>query len=372
MIKQFENIFVPYEELYDAYLECRKRKRGTYNALEFEINANVNLYKLWVELNDRTYQIGKSIVFCVDKPVIREVFAADFRDRIVHHLVIRRLLPIFEQHFIEDSYSCRKSKGTLYGIRRLDAKIKEATNNYTTQATIIKCDIKSFFMSINKDILYDKLSKFISVYYEGDVEYILWLIKLIIYNEPQNNCIRKQHISHWDGLPSHKSLFSCPSNKGLPIGNLTSQIFANFLLIDFDLWCECISKYYGRYVDDFYLIFKENVDVQYIVKQLQGQLDVLGLKLHPNKTYSQPYQNGIKFIGAVVKPGRIYISNRTKEYLSQVIKSQESSSKFISSINSYLGQMIHFNTYRLRQKMLGKINNPSIFISANFNKINCI
>ena len=153
MIKKFEYEYVQYEELYKAYIDCRKRKRTTHNALTFEVNENIELYKLWMDLNEMKYEIGKSIVFCVDKPVKREIFAANFRDRIVHHLVINRINDILEKEFIDDSYSCRKGKGTDYGVKKCYDYIKEATNNYSEECYIIKCDLKSFFMTINKKLL---------------------------------------------------------------------------------------------------------------------------------------------------------------------------------------------------------------------------
>ena len=156
-MRKFNPEYVSYEELYKAYLDCRKRKRSTYNAIEFEMDENYNLFKLYEALNGLIYKIGRSIAFCVDKPVKREVFAADFRDRIVHHLVINRLENMFEEEFINDSYSCRKGKGTDYGIKRCAEFIRDATENYTKEAHIIKCDLKSFFMTIDKQRLYDKL-----------------------------------------------------------------------------------------------------------------------------------------------------------------------------------------------------------------------
>ena len=239
MTKTFEYEYVSYEELYIAYLDCRKRKRTTYNALEFEIDEDVELYKLWLDLNEMKYVVGKSIVFCVEKPVKREVFAANFRDRIVHHLIINRINQTLENEFIDDSYSCRKGKGTDYGVRQCYEYLKEASNNFTEDCYVVKCDLKSFFMTINKSLLYKKLVDLIEYKYdckdERDFEFMCWILKLIIFNEPQNNCVRKQTWAHWDDLPKEKSLFFCDESNGLPIGNLTSQIFANFYLSEFEI-----------------------------------------------------------------------------------------------------------------------------------------
>lgn len=373
MIKRFEYEYVSYGELYHAYLDCRKRKRTTYNALDFEIDENVELYKLWNELNSMTYRIGSSIVFCVDKPVKREVFAADFRDRIIHHLVIGRINDILEQEFIEDSYSCREGKGTDYGIRKCFKYMEEASDNYERDVVVVKCDLKSFFMTICKERLYEKLCNFLRAKYnasENDMQFMFWLLKLIIFNKPQENCIMKQSWEHWEDLPKEKSLFFCQDGFGLPIGNLTSQIFANFYLSEFDHYMkETLGlKYYGRYVDDFFFITDTFDEASEILKKCEERLKSMGVTLHPKKRYIQPVHRGLKFIGAVVKKNRIYISNRTKgnfywklkEYdnaLGEMQKkgvepSLQEIEHMVCSINSYLGFMVHYNSFNVRKKIL--------------------
>ena len=156
MFPKFEYEHVPYEELYKAYIDCRKHKRHTVNASSFQVNLSENLYKLWIDLNKGYYKIGKSIAFIVDKPVKREVFAADFRDRIVHHLVINRIICSFERVMINNSFSCRKGKGVLYGVKKLEEESKLITDFYTKDAYILKCDLKSFFMTISKSLLSEK------------------------------------------------------------------------------------------------------------------------------------------------------------------------------------------------------------------------
>lgn len=373
-MRKFNPEYVSYEELYKAYLDCRKRKRSTYNAIEFEMDENYNLFKLYEALNGLIYKIGRSIAFCVDKPVKREVFAADFRDRIVHHLVINRLENMFEEEFINDSYSCRKGKGTDYGIKRCAEFIRDATEDYTKEAHIIKCDLKSFFMTIDKQRLYDKLIKHIEEHYEpmdnNDIPFLKWVLGLIIFNEPQYNCIRKQHISHWNDLPKEKSLFSCEKGKGIPIGNLTSQIFANFYLSEFDHYVteELKVPYYGRYVDDFFLIVDDISKATSLIEKCREKLASMGVTLHPKKLYIQEAKKGVKFIGAVIKPDRTYISNRTKGNMYEKIEefydlycsyaeqglepTKDVIQHVVGSMNSYLGFMKHYKTFRIRRKML--------------------
>ena len=157
--KEYPNIEL--EELFEAYFNCRSNKRNTANAIAFEIDYEQNLVQLCQEINNGTYQIGRSIAFIVDKPVKREIFAADFRDRVVYHFLIGKLNHLFEKQFINDSYSCRVGKGTHFGIQRVDKFIRQCSKNYSSDCYILKLDLQGFFMSINKSILFAKLEKFI-------------------------------------------------------------------------------------------------------------------------------------------------------------------------------------------------------------------
>ena len=239
------------DELFAAYLECRRNKRRTTNALAFEVDFEQKLIELWKDVNNGTYMPGRSIAFIVTEPVQREVFAADFRDRIIHHLIIGKLNHLFEASFIQDSYSCRDGKGTQYGIGRVAGFIRECSRNYTKDCYILKMDIQSFFMSIDKNLLYKYLREFILArYHEPDQLLILELVEKVVFNDPEQNCHIKGRRSDWDGLPPSKSLFTSGKGKGLPIGNLTSQIFANFYLNFFDHYVkyDLGIEYYGRYV----------------------------------------------------------------------------------------------------------------------------
>lgn len=152
-------------ELFEAYYECRRNKRGTANALAFELDYESNLLALYEEIQNGIYKIGKSIAFIMDKPVKREIFAGDFRDRIIHHYIIHKLNPTFEKVFIHDSYSCREEKGTLFGIKRVDSFIRGASENYTRDAYILKLDIEGFFMNIDRTILLSQIRRIIDTNY---------------------------------------------------------------------------------------------------------------------------------------------------------------------------------------------------------------
>lgn len=359
---------VALEDIFAAYYECRKNKRRTVNAMAFEADFETNLVQLWQDVNDRSYMPGKSIAFIVTEPVQREVFAADFRDRIVHHLIINKLNHLFEAEFIEDSYSCRDGKGCLYGVNRIAEFIRECSQGYTKDCYILKMDIQSFFMSIDKKILFHKLREFVlHNYHEQDQLLVIELIYKVIFNNPESNCHIKGRRSDWKGLPKSKSLFTVDPGKGLPIGNLTSQIFANFYLNFFDQFVveKCGIKYYGRYVDDFVIVHEDKTFLLELKEKLKAFIkEELAMTLHPKKVYLQHYSKGVKFIGAVIKPDRQYIGNRTKGNLyarirgyneelernpKQAVKLLE---PLVASVNSYLGFMIHYKTYKIRRKLL--------------------
>lgn len=365
-----ENISL--DEVFEAYYDCRKNKRRTANALKFELDFERELVQLWHDINSNNYKIGRSIAFIVRNPVQREVFAANFRDRIVHHLVINKINHLFEDDFIFDSYSCRKGKGVLCGVRRLKEQIEQCSRFYERDCYILKLDIRSFFMSIDKRILFKNLKKFIAEkYHFADKPVLLRLIKQIVFYNPEDNCLVKGNISDWNGLPFYKSLFWSSRYCGLPIGNLTSQVFANFYLNKLDKFvCEVLgAEYYGRYVDDFFIIHQDKEFLLNAAKKIDSFLSSnLRLSLHPQKFYLQHYKKGVRFVGAVVKPERIYIGNRTKGNLYQKIslmlpKLRErienklcELGSFATSINSYLGFMRHYNTYNLRTHILQKLD----------------
>lgn len=209
---------------------------------------------------------------------------------------------------------------------------------------------------------------------------LLSLCKKVIYNDPRQNCLIRGNKVDWDDLPKSKNLFYSKSNCGLPIGNLTSQIFANFYLNGFDHFIKekLNIKYYGRYVDDFIIIHKDKYYLKESIQLIDDYLNSgLGLKLHPRKRYLQHYSKGVPFLGVNIKPNRIYIGNRTKNNFYQAIVAQnkivndhrptmEEQQEFQSSMNSYLGILRHYNTYRLRKKMLWKYFGVPIWRYAKF------
>lgn len=354
-------------ELFEAYADCRKNKRNTMNALAFEVDYERELIKLREDIQSGRYQPGRSIAFVVDKPVKREIFAADFRDRVVHHLIINKLNPLFERTFIKDSYACREGKGTHAGILRAARFIRQCSKGYTKDTYILKMDIQGFFMAIDKRILWEKLREFITKnYLHQDQGLLLTLCHKVLANNPTKNCLIKGSRRDWQGLPPDKSLFHSKPGCGLPIGNLTSQIFANFYMNTFDHFIkhDLGMRYYGRFVDDFLLVHQDKRHLKSLIPRIANFLgSELGLTLHPRKIYLQHYTRGVTFLGMKIKPNCISAGKRLKGNFYQAIAhhnelvrqhkpTKEEQAAFLCSMNSYLGIMKHHNTYKFRKKML--------------------
>lgn len=359
---------IPLSDFYAAYESCRKKKRNTCNAVAFEMDYERNLQKLYEDVNSGRYEPRRSVAFIIRKPVQREVFAADFRDRVIHHLIIDKLNEKLDKTFINDSYSCRYGKGTHYAVSRVDHFIRSCSKNYKRDCYILKMDISGFFMHINRHLLWRRLDDFIEENYDGpDKEAIKYLVEKTVMLDPTGNCRIKGRRSDWNGLPEGKSLFHSKEGCGLPIGNLTSQVFANFYMNPFDHFMKHTLglKYYGRYVDDIIVVHEDKGVLKSVISSASEYLfRELGLTLHPKKVYLQHFSKGVKYLGCVIKPHRIYIGNRTKgnfydtiAYYNEAVLTPDVNKfslkkEFRSSINSYLGIMAHYATYSIRKNEL--------------------
>jgi len=293
-----------FQNLYRAYLGCRKHKRKTYHAAKFEINFESELLKLEQELQSHTYKPGRSICFAISDPKLREVWAADFRDRVVHHLLVGHLEPIWEKMFVFHSYACRKRRGAHKAICYLKKII-------TQNLFFLQADIQSFFVNIDKSVLFFIIKKHVK-----NPE-IIWLAEKIIFHDPTKDYIFKGDLKLLQSVPPHKSLFG-KNNCGLPIGNLTSQFFANIYLNKLDQFIKHSLKcrYYFRYMDDLLLLNSSKEQLLMWRDDIKTFLETnLKLKLHSKKQILQPAINGINFCGYIVKPNYTLIRRRTVKKL---------------------------------------------------------
>lgn len=291
------------------------------------------------ELKNKNYKTGKYACFAITDPKIREVWAADFRDRILHHLLVDYLEPIWEKKFIFHSYACRLFKGAHNAVKKLKLALKRQTAT-GKDLWHLKMDIESFFTSIDKTILFSLIKKHIA---NPD---ILWLAELIIFQNPTDNYIIKGDRKILASVPKHKSLFYVPPDKGLPIGNYTSQFFANVYLNELDQFIKHSLKcrYYFRYMDDLLFIHPSKEQLLLWRNEIKIFLETnLKLKLHPKKQTLQPVSRGIDFCGYIVKPDYTLVRRRTVKKLKnklwrfnqKVLKALDPDTKRACPVRSY-------------------------------------
>ena len=365
-----------------SFRVCSKHKRGTDGYIEYSMNFIENNYKLWIELNTMTYEIGASKAFCVTKPCLREVFCAAFRDRIVHTMLDIKFGPLLEEEFIQSAYACRKGKGTSYGVEDVREQIRRVSKDYTVIAWALKGDMQGFFMSIVRLKLYYILEATIRrKYHEADIEWWLWLWKKVVLHDPTKNCVKKGDLTLWSKLPKNKSLFTCGKGKGLPIGNLPSQMLENLLMSIFDKWVlGRIGKEggYGRYVDDFVVISRDKKQLQQLLQEARVFLrEELWLTLHPHKVYMQEARKGLRFTGVMIRPNRSLPNPRTIEHLYDVIDRfgmienprGDTLQRYVNRINSLYGLLVHYDTYNVRRKAWSMMPHKERIYCVNMKKM---
>lgn len=321
-----------FEELAQAYFDCRRHKRNTNSARRFELNLEENLLDLHDELQAGTYKPGRSICFVVTRPKAREVWAADFRDRIVHHLLYNRVGSSIESTFIADSCACIPGRGTLYAAERLESKVRSATQNWSRPAHYLKMDLANFFVAIDKRVLSNQLVRLI------DDPWWRRLALLILWHDPRGDFETRSPRHLFNRVPQHKRLTAQPSNLGLPIGNLSSQFFANVYLNDLDQFVkhQLRARHYIRYVDDFLLLHESPQQLNEWHAAIEAFLPNLGARLNPKKTILQPVDRGVDFVGHVIKPWRRTTRKRTAtESLRRVAAAAPEDVRTIA--NSYFG-----------------------------------
>lgn len=315
----------------------------------------INLNK---KIKLREYKIQPSICFISKYPVKREIFAGDFSDRLVHHYIFSELSPIYEKLFIYDSYSCRKNKGTALGIKRVESFFKAVSNNYSKKAYVLRLDIQGYFMSINKNLLYKMNKDILKEKLKDDpakLNLLLYLLRISIFNKAQANCEIRGPIQDWEGLVKNKSLFFAKDSCGLPIGNLSSQLFSNLYLNGLDHYIKrkLKCKYYGRYVDDMVFCHQSKEYLKDIISKIDNYLTKnLNLKLHPKKIYLQEISKSCDFLGANIKIGHTRPGKRIIKNFYKYLKLASEGKASQEQLNSMLGYLKTFKSYRLRVRIL--------------------
>lgn len=314
------------ENIFQAWNEFKKGKSGKKDVQNFEINLEDNLFNLYSRLKNKNYQHNKYISFYVNDPKRRHIHKACVSDRIVHHLLYKYLYILFDNSFIYDSYSCRLKKGTHKGVKRLSLFIRKVSKNYTGNCWSLKCDIKKFFASVDQTILLKLLKEKIE---DNDIYCLLEKI-----------------------VKSFNSEFG--KRKGIPLGNLTSQILANIYMNELDQFIKhkLNIRYYLRYADDFVILSENRSYLEYLIFKISDFLESsLKLSLHKDKVIIGKYTWGIDFLGYIILPHIILPRTKTKKRMFRKLREKTNLSNFNQSLQSCLGYLSHADSYNLTKEV---------------------
>ncbi len=353
-MKTLKNVFeqvVDYDNLYRAYLNARLCKRYRYEVLNFSAHLEDNLVKLQKELIDRTYTLGKYREFYIYEPKKRLIMAQPFKDRVVQWAIYQVLNPVFAQGYITDSYACIKERGTHKAVKRLHYWLRQVGKK-PEKYYFLKLDISKYFYRIDHDVLMGILKRKIH-----DDDMIFLLDKIV--NSSETNF----------GLPPGKSPGEVKrsdrvSEKGMPVGNLSSQMFANLYLNELDQYCKRTLgiHFYVRYMDDV-IILHQDKDQLHDWKRIIDTFLKEKLQLDLNeKTCIRPITLGVEFCGYKIWNTHIKLRKSTalkmkrnlkklqKEYAAGEVTVEEAK----QTISSYLGILKHCDSYSLKRTIFGE------------------
>lgn len=324
------NDIISLENLCLAWQDFIIGKKKKLDVIQFSRNLMDNIVELHYSLVNKSYRHGGYESFYVTDPKRRHIHKASVRDRLLHHAVYRILYPFFDRTFISDSYSCRNEKGVHKGVNRFRALAYQVSRNYTRNCWVLKCDIRKFFASIDHQALLSILQEYIP---DQD---IIWLLQNIIESF-ETEILR----------PTQNDKI------GLPLGNLTSQLFANVYMNRFDQWVKhkLKAKHYVRYADDFVFISYEKNWLESIIPQVQEFLQTnLKLSLHPDKLYLNTVASGMDFLGWVNFPDHRILRATTKRRMFARIQDHPTK----ETLQSYLGLLGHGNAKKNTDDLLGE------------------
>ncbi|MEK7460576.1 MAG: reverse transcriptase/maturase family protein [Patescibacteria group bacterium] len=333
-----------FENLHLAYVKARKGKRYKNDILQFGAKPERNLLQLREELLRQSYQHGGYREFVVHDSKKRNIKAAPFRDRVVHHALCNVIEPIFDKGFIYDSYACRRKKGTQGAVLRMRKFLRGAcvNNSENTEVLyVLKCDIAKYFDNVNHEILLCLIGKKIND------EKVMWLVRMIVESTNKN------------------------IGKGIPIGNLTSQLFANVYLNELDQFVKHTlrKKRYIRYMDDFVVLGGDKRELAR-TKSLIGDFlqKELNLSLHPKKSLVQQTNNGIDFLGYVLfelftllrKSTVMRFVKRTKIYQNKLRHGLISQEELDAATVSWVAYAKHARSWMLRKSIGERFGDASL------------
>ena len=320
-----------------AWDEFKRGKGGKPDVLHFEKNLEQEIFALHRDLVGKTYRHGPYTGFYIYDPKLRHIHKATVRDRVLHHAIFKILNRAFEPTFIPTSFSCRIGKGTHKGVLAVEKMLRQVSQNYTQPCYALKCDVRKFFDTVDHGILLALLRRKIK---DPDT---MWLMEEIVesFAGDQSNLFTR---------------------RGIPIGNLTSQLFANVYMNEFDQFMkkELKERYYARYTDDFVIVSESEKYLEGLIQPIQKFLrEQLALELHPKKVEIRKYRHGVDFLGYVVLPHYRLMRKRTMQRVIRKLRDKVEAHKhgtidresLEQTLQSYLGVLGHANTYRLKQDL---------------------
>jgi retron-type reverse transcriptase len=348
-MKRHGNLFpqiITFENLLTAAKKAQKGKRYQKNVLAFNYNLENEIFQLQIALNAKTYQPGAYTTFEIKEPKPRLISAAPYRDRVVHHALCNIMMPIFERTFVAESYANRENFGTHKALQRF---IEFARSN----RYLLQCDVQKYFPSIDHAILKSLIHRKIKC------PNTLWLVDTIIDNS-------NEQIPAVAYFPGDDLLTPQSRRHGLPIGNLTSQFFANVYLNGFDHFVKEKLKInqYVRYVDDFAL-FSDDYDLLKAARlAIEDYLVTLRLKIHPIKSQLIETKQGASFLGFRVLPHCVRVRNenlkrarrRLRNLQADFAQGKITIREVSQSIRSWVAHLEHGDTWRLREKIFEELH----------------
>ncbi len=339
-----------WDNLVLAWRKARKGKTKRSYVIKFEENLKENLQDLQFELMTFTYFPRPLAHFILRDPKTRKISKSDFRDRIIHHAIINIIEPIFQKSFIYDSCANQKGKGNLFAIKRFVKYQRKVTNNLTSKGYCLKADIRHYFKEVQHEILLKIVSRKIRD------EKAIWLVNQIINPRERET--------------------AQPNTKGMPLGNLTSQFFANVYLNELDYFVKhkLKAKYYIRYVDDFIIFHKSKSQLEIWKRKIENFLkEKLKLQLHPDKSGIISLSKGVDFLGFRNFYNFKLLRRRNIRDMEKKIKlffkGEIPLKKFEEIFQGWSAYARWANSFRLLNKYLGDLKNPFNYENRIINKI---
>ncbi|MEX2405075.1 MAG: reverse transcriptase/maturase family protein [Candidatus Paceibacterota bacterium] len=340
--KELHWLIISPSALFRAWEVFKSDKRNKPDVIEFEVNLEENIFGLYRELKNGTYRHGGYRGFWIHDPKLRRIHKATVRDRVLHHAVFSVLNPIFEPTFIPTSFSCRVGKGTHKGVEKVAEMIRAVSRNNTRPCYALKCDVRKFFDSIDHDVL-------------------LRILDSKIKDEKVMDLMREIVESF---AASRPNLFE---RRGVPIGNLTSQIFANIYMNEFDQFMKHKLKvqHYARYTDDFVIVSGDRAYLERLLTPMQEFLGKeLRLELHPKKIHLMKHLRGVDFLGYIILPKHIQLRAKTKRRIPRKLRQtvlryrsgEINELRLRSTLESYMGVLSHADAYELEQDIRNRFH----------------